>query len=216
MEEPKKKREPEDYTNLTKEEKLIIRQHRRARKRNPKSWRYGIEMPEFSGKSYKQLQDVGPINMRTSSEAYYILCSFLPAWEKLKFFTAELLGLSVKKADLRFHDIGMLAWCSRCEEFAEGLMADSTMVQWGLMAEKKSKVFFIRKSILTRHGLIENIPNGPEHGLPTFYAYRLTQRGRIVLRKFVDLVEESHSVLRRLEKADVAVLDKWMLKMTNR
>jgi hypothetical protein len=200
------------YEELSKEEKLLIRQHRRMRAKHPRRWVYGIDMPQFSGKSWKDLQDVWPIELRTSSEAYYILCAFLPAWEKLKFFAAQLLGLETNKADLRFHDIGMLAWCSRCEEANEGLMADYLVAKLALMAGNNKKLFAVRKSILVKHNLLENIPNGPDHKLPVFYCFRVTEKGRILLRKFIEFVDESHDLIKSTPRIDKPGNDKWMKK----
>jgi hypothetical protein len=206
------------YNDLSKEEKNLIKKYRAERRKYPKRWRYGVEMPEFSGRSWKELQDLWPPEMRTSSEAYYILVAFQPAWEKIKFFTAQLLNMTVNKADLKFHDIGLLAWCSRCEELKEGLMADSAAVRQALMLGDNKRVFFTRKAILTKYGLIENIPAGPEYDLPTFYCYRLTEKGRIVLKKFVEFVDEAHEILKIVnvtaKETPADKIDQWIEKNT--
>lgn len=175
-------------------------------------WRQGIEMPEFSGKSWKDLNDVWPISMRTSSEAYYILCGFLPAFDKIRPFVKELTG---SDQPIHFRDILLLAWCSRCEEAKDGLCTEQYPFQKGI--NQGLRTFWIRKAKITKIGLIENVPTNTYTR-----AYRVTEKGRIVLRKFVELVDEAHIKLRDVWSKDVPgtkyadhkPIDKFIRRMT--
>jgi len=175
-----------------------------------KPWVKGTDMPEFSGKSWKELNDLWPPEMRTSSEAYYLLCGLLPAYEKIIDFVHELLGLT-GRTPLRFRDIMLLAWCSRCEEAKKGLATEQYAFQKGV--NQGLKAFWIRKAAITKLGLIENIDAEKSD---YFKAYRVTDRGRIVLRKLVEYIEESHVMLRDVWSKDKPGwtqekgIDKWI------
>lgn len=155
-------------------------------------WRQGIEIPEFSGKSWKTLNDVWPVSMRTTSEAYYILCGFLPAFMALRPILIEITGK--QKFDLR--DVMLLAWISRCEEAKEGLCTEIYPIHKGLNLD--IRMIWRRKASLTKFGFIENIPTGE-----MVKAYRITDKGRIVLHKFVSLIDEVHTQLREVWSKDV-------------
>jgi len=171
-------------------------------------------MPEFSGKSFRHLQDLWPPEMRTSSEAYYILAGMLYAFRRVTVFTNDLLG--IKGKSLRLNDFLLLAWCSRCEEAKEGLCTEAYALAKGV--DQGMKTLWIRKAVLTKHGLIENIPN--EVYGDYFKAYRVTEKGRIILRKFVELIDEAHKKLReewstdRPDWTQPKGLDNWIRRMT--
>ena len=171
-------------------------------------------MPEFSGKSFKHLQDLWPVEMRTSSEALYIMAGMLYASRQITVFTNQLLD--VKGRQIRLMDILLLAWCLRCEDAKEGLCTEAYALKKGV--DQGMQTLWTRKAILTRFGLIENIPS---IGYTEYFrAYRVTERGRIVLRKFVQLINEAHTKLReewshdRADWTQPKELDNWIKRMT--
>lgn len=186
------------------------------KKPRKKKWEYGVEMPEFSEKSYKDLQDLWPVEMRTSSEALYIMAGMLYASRQITVFTNKLLDVNGRQ--IRLMDLLLLAWCLRCEDAKEGLCTEAYALKKGL--DQGMQTLWTRKAILTKHGLIENIPS-KGYG-EYFRAYRVTERGRIILRKFVDLINEAHKKLREEwipitpGWTEPKELDNWIKRMTEK
>ncbi len=147
-------------------------------------WRQGFDMPEFSGMSWKDLQDVWPIEMRTSSEAYYILGAFSGAWVLLAPLIKEM-GIG----RLWMQDLCLLAFVSRAEEAKAGLATEYLALLHGVGGGMKA--LSVRKALITKEGLIENIPAGEYTR-----AYRVTEKGRVVLREFIRLVDLCHVKMR--------------------
>ena len=181
-----------------------------------KNWRAGVEMPEFSGKSFRYLQDLWPAEMRTSSEAFYIMAGMLYASRQITVFMKSMLDVTGRQ--IRFMDLLLLAWCLRCEDAKEGLCTEAYALKKGL--DQGMKTLWIRKAILTKYGLIENIPTPSVPG-EYFKAYRVTEKGRIILRKFVELIDEAHRKLReewstdRPDWTEPKGLDNWIRRMTD-
>lgn len=166
-----------------------------------KRWRQGIEMPEFSGKSWKDLNDVWPIDKRTTSDSWYLLAAFQPAYIFTKRFTETLLGVKFVKVEFSYQDVMCLAWCLRCEEAKGGLCTEEIAFSKG--TNEGMPAFWRRKAFITKIGLIENIPTGTYTK-----AYRVTEKGRIVLKKFVEMIDECHTKLREDWSVDRPPYDK--------
>ena len=183
-------------------------------------WRQGFEMPEFSGKSWNDLNDVWPIDKRVSSDVWYIMSVFQPAFHRLKPFLSELLGIRIndhKSKTARnifgYTELTMLAWCLRCEEAKGGLCTEEIAFSKGL--NQGMPAFWRGKAGITKMGLIENIPTGTYSK-----AYRVTEKGRMVLRRFVELIDECHEKLKTDWAVDrppydkVKPIDKFIRRMT--
>ncbi len=155
-------------------------------------WVRGAHMPEFSGKSWQELEDIWPAEVRISSEAWKILSVVIPASEATREFCRGYMPeLTNQKKRVQFgmREILWLAWIQRCEEAASNTFIDPWPIKKGFNIQD-NKLFNNRKSVLTKLGLIENMP------APGIRLYRVTGRGKVVLNKFVSELEQAHYNLR--------------------
>lgn len=140
----------------------------------------GVDLHEFAGRSWKELEDVWPKPLRLASEAWKILSVTVPA----QMATQEFLGELTNGGHLSLSELTQLAWLQRCEEARENMAADKEMVMRGC-GVRKPITLALKFSNMIQIGLIEEI------GLRA-RLYRLTPVGKVVLRKFVDNMEQAH------------------------
>lgn len=160
-----------------------------------------VDLRNFSGKSWSDLHDIWPADLRVSSEAWKILSVVVPASElTIQFAKQHIpeLNLKVGEKKNRNQQFGLrellwLAWIQRCEEARENVATDQFPMAKGF--HQPLKVVFNRKSTLTKLGLVENFPNW-EDGIRDVRIYRVTDRGKMLLKNFVDNLEQAHYNLR--------------------
>lgn len=140
-------------------------------------------MPLFSNKSWEELQDVWPKELRIVSDAYKIVCMLAPAWVLTQQFIKANYGESIAMRDFL-----TLCWLQRCEDARENVAFDSFPALKGL--NMGGKLWYSHKSALTRLGLIENIPTRVR-------LYRITATGKMIIRKFVENIEQANQDLHR-------------------
>lgn len=144
-------------------------------------WKAGVQMPMYSGKSWEELEDIWPADLRIASDAYKIVSLFYPAQIVAQEFQKHLIGEAIGMRDLM-----TLCWFQRVEDAKEnvGLEAFPTMkvMNYG------GRLFYARKSKITRLGLIENMPMGMR-------MYRITANGKLVIRNFVENLEKANDNL---------------------
>jgi hypothetical protein len=159
-------------------------------KNGKKKWIRGIDYAEFSGMSWKEINDLWPPEVRTSSEAYLILSVMIPAFERFRTWYMQLEGFE-NRGDLKtvfwLRDLGLLAWFSRVEEAKGGLASRGNNLEMGLLQGQKG--FQSRKSALIKSGLVEQFPIKGTY-------YRVTPKGRLILKKYIEFVEEAHVLIK--------------------
>ncbi len=144
-------------------------------------WTRGKEMPLFSKKSWSELEDIWPREIRLSSEACLIAGLFAPAWLKTLAFMDTAIG---KRIVMR--EFFLLCWLHRVEEAREGVAFHAWPAMKGLNIG--GKLWYIRKAGLTKCGLIENLPVKD-------HTYRITELGKLVVKKFIDNLQETRDEL---------------------
>ncbi len=152
--------------------------------KNPKkNWEPGVDMPEWSGKSWKELDDIWPATVRVQSEAWKIISVSYPAFIVTQEFMKTLVGDKIQ-----FREFLVLCWIHRCEEVKAGIATESWAPMKGMNIS--GAIWYNRKASLTRLGLIENAPVG------RIRLYRVTGNGKMVIRYYVDQLEQAHKNLR--------------------
>lgn len=155
-----------------------------------------VDYSQFSGKSWKQLEDIWPRDLRVSSEAWKIVSVMYPAWIQTKMFCGENLGMQVKRSRGKdsnkntfvFRDLLILAWMQRCEEARENVAFEHLPVVLGMHSFKS--VLNPIKARLIRLDLVENLPTNRK-------LCRVTEKGKVILRYFVEQLEQAHYNLRK-------------------
>lgn len=140
-----------------------------------KQWRFGKEMPPFSGKSYGELNDIYPINSRIKDDAWRMVGLMLPAWIVTQRQYEEQLGCR-----MRFSSFQELCWMQRCEERSEGVAFLPYPAIKGMNIS--GAIFAARKARLTQLGLVENIPLSANRAR----VYRVTGLGKMIIKSFTD------------------------------
>lgn len=151
-------------------------------KKKPR-WVAGKEMPLFSGKTWKELEDIWPKSQRVSSEAAFIVGVFGPALLATMKFMKTNYGYSITK-----EEFFTLCWIHRCEEGREGVATASWPAMKGLNVG--GTLWPLRKGNITRLGLIENMPSS------YITLYRVTATGKMLIKIFVENVDKAHKDLR--------------------
>jgi len=145
-----------------------------------KKWKAGIDMKEFSGTSWKDLEDIWPADVRVSSEAWRIVSVLHPAFMMTQQFMKSLLNGTTIYAT----DFYILCLIQRCEE------AKSNVATEGYSPMKSMNVggrlWCARKAKLTKLGLIENFPSY------NVRLYRVTGLGKVIIKNFITNVEQAH------------------------
>ena len=140
-----------------------------------KPWKFGKEMPVFSGRSYAELNDIYPINSRIKDDVWRTVGLMQPAWMLTQAQYKEQLGVKLKWC--RFQE---LCWMQRCEEANEGFTFLAYPAMKGMNVS--GAIFAIRKADLTKLGLVENIPNMSNRSR----LYRVTGLGKMIIKSFVE------------------------------
>jgi len=146
-------------------------------------WTPGREMPLFSGKSWSELEDIFPADMKIASDAYKIISVIMPAWIATQAYMKSTIGGSIP-----MRDFFILCWLQRCEDAKEDVAFESWPAMKGMNIG--GKLWYLRKSNMTALGLIENIP------VQRIRIYRITALGKMVIRNFTQNVEQAHHNLR--------------------
>ena len=137
----------------------------------------------FSGKSWKELEDIFPANVKIASEAYKIISVFYPALVSTRQWLKATYGIEIQTRDLF-----LLCWLQRCEDARENVSFDGWPALKGMNIG--GKLWYKEKSNITKIGLIENVPASTAVRL-----YRITATGKLIIRKFVENVEQAHKNL---------------------
>lgn len=148
------------------------------KKRGGKSWQKGVDMREFSGKSWRELEDIWPVDIRLSSDAWKVMAVFLPAEVQNRRFQKALLGTTIGTRELC-----MLAWVQRCEEARQNVATETYWMDRGL--ELSRRMANIRMGRITKLGLIEELPAHVR-------LYRVSDLGKSILRNLVDEMNKAH------------------------
>jgi len=152
--------------------------------KNPKkNWLAGVDMPEYSGKNWKELNDLWPAEVRIASDAWKIISVSAVAWEATKPFLRTLVGDTID-----WQHFMVLCWILRCEEAKQGISTEAWAAMKGLNIS--GGIWYNRKAALTRLGLIENVP------IKHVRLYRVTGNGKMVIKYFVEQSEMAHKNLR--------------------
>lgn len=149
-----------------------------------KKWIAGEDMPEFSGKSWKELNDIWPVDVRISSDVWKHISVAYPAFMVTQQFMKTLL----KGESIKFRDFLILCWIQRCQEAKDDIATEAWAPMKGMNIS--GNIWYNRKASLTRLGLLENMPG------ERFRMYRVTGTGRMIIKYYVDQVEQAHKNLR--------------------
>lgn len=147
-----------------------------------RKWKAGKDMPMYSGKEWGELEDIFPRNIKLSSEVYTVITVLAPAWVATKAFIKSTYGDTIYWEDFTY-----LCWLQRVEDAKENVAFEAFSAMKGLNVNPK--LWFLKKSRLTKLGLVENIP------IPKQFLYRITGKGKMIVRKFHDEVEQAHKNL---------------------
>lgn len=159
-----------------------------------------FDFRHFSGKSWSDLNDIWPADIRISSEAWKILSVVVPASElTIQFAKQHIPELTIKVGEKKernqqfgLRELLWLAWIQRCEEARDNVATDQFPMAKGF--HQPLNVVANRKSVLTKLGLVESFPNVA--GEPMVRLFRVTDRGKMILRNFVENLEQAHYNLR--------------------
>ncbi len=154
-----------------------------------------VDLRAFSGRSWSDLHDIWPADLRISSEAWKIISVMVPAAEATVMFAKTHIPALNNKSGTRTQQFGLreilwLAWIQRCEEARENVATDQFPMAKGF--HQPLKVIYNRKSVLTKLGLVENFPNHSRN----IRLYRVTNLGKLLLRHFTEQLEQAHYNLR--------------------
>ena len=147
-----------------------------------KRWKAGKEMPMFSGRTWGELEDIFPRNMKLASDAYKIITVLAPAWVKTKEFIKINYGETI-----RWDDFTYLCWMQRVEDAKENVAFEAFSARMGLNCN--NTLWWIKKSRLTKLGLVENLP------IRAQFLYRITEKGKMIVKKFTEELEQAHKNL---------------------
>lgn len=150
-----------------------------------KRWKPGVDMREFSGKSWRELEDIWPTDVRLASDVWKVMAVFPAAYEQNKRFQKVLLNGEY----LAVRELCQMAWVMRCEEAKQGVATETFWMDRGL--ELNRRMANIRAGKLSRLGLIEELPSR------SFRLYRVSDLGRTVLRNLIEEMEQAHRNIKR-------------------
>lgn len=141
------------------------------------------EMNRFSGATWGELEDIWPKSLRITSDIHMILSVFYPAFNQMNRRMKEEEGITI-----RIDDFLLLFWYQRCEE-AKGNVATLPYVV-GKPLKWNARMLSIKQSRLFRMKLVENMP------IKRLRMYRLTAKGKHLMKTFVNLLEQAHKDVR--------------------
>lgn len=154
------------------------------RSENPKPWKAGVDMPVYSGKTWKELEDIYPSHLRIKDDAWRLVGLFQPAWLLTRMQYKELLG----NAKITMKDLMLMAWMQRVEEANQNIGFRAWPVMKGLNVS--GSIFSARKAMLTKVGLIESMP------VKHVRLYRVTGLGKSLLKSFTDNLNQANDNLK--------------------
>lgn len=153
------------------------------RSRNPKKpWVPGKDMPFFSGATWGEIEDIYPKEKRIASDIWRVIGLMAPAWVLSRAYCNELVG-----APIHFRDFQMLCFLNRVEETKASLALDPYPLLKAFNIG--GTLFYKRKVDLHRLGLIEKMP------LPRVRLYRITPKGKLLIKHFHDNLEKANDNL---------------------
>lgn len=145
-------------------------------------WVEGTDFPMYSGRKWGELEDVWPASMRIADDAYKIVCLMTPAWQLTKEFMKATLGDTI---DMRAMFI--MCWMQRVEDAKENVGFRAWPVMKGMNIG--GALWYARKAKIIKLGLVERIP------LPRVHLYRLAPTGKMMVKHFVDSLNEANMKL---------------------
>lgn len=146
---------------------------------------HAVGMPEFSGRTWGELEDIWPRHVRVASEAYKIMAGVSPAFQALK------VDLKKRGMSLRQDEVWRLFWIQRCEEAKENVATETYPI--GKPHKWNIKLYYIKQSPLMRKGLIEWLPAANRVKL-----VRVTALGKDILKTFIHYIEQAHRDIKQL------------------
>lgn len=149
-----------------------------------KQWKFGKEMPHFSGRSYSELNDIYPIQNRLKDDVWKLVGLMQPAWILTQRQMEPQVGVRIPWC--RFQE---LCWFQRCEEAKEGFATHGYPVIKGMNIS--GALFAARKAYLTKLGLVENIPLTANRAR----LYRVTGLGKLLIKCFVENLTQASNNL---------------------
>lgn len=144
--------------------------------------RKGVDMHNFLGRTWQELEDIWPKNIRLASEAYKIISVISPALQITRRQHEELTG---KK--LRVDDLFLLFWIHRCEEARENTATAPIVI--GKPMQWNKKLYAIKQSRLYQFGLIEHFGRYVD-------LVRVTGEGKVLMKRFIENLEQAHRDLK--------------------
>lgn len=138
----------------------------------------------FSGKSWKELQDIWPPNVRISSEAHAMITVMMPASISTQIFLRNLLPEGLKKVRFSFREICLLFLVLRCQETRDDAGANRMWIEKAIDSKKRA-LTFTKLNSLFKIGLIEKYPGHVD-------VFRLTGLGMTVAKHYVGAMERAH------------------------
>lgn len=152
--------------------------------KNPKKpWIRGKDMPDFSGTSWKDLNDIWPIDSKINSDPWKILGLFMPAFVVTQQFMKTILNGET----IGYRDFIILCWMMRVQESKNDIAFEAWATMKGMNIS--GTIWYARKAKLTQLGLIENLP------VTSIRIYRITGTGRLIVKYFVDQLTQANDNL---------------------
>lgn len=139
-------------------------------------------MPHYSGKKWSELEDIWPKEVRITDETYEIMGLFSPAWAKTRRFIIDTLQIK----GLLYEHFFLLCWLHRVQDGKDGLAFQPYQAMKGV--NLGGRIWYGLKSPLHKYGLIEALPIRNR-------AYRVTELGKVIIKKFIENVHLSRQEL---------------------
>lgn len=149
-----------------------------------KRWVRGIDMREFSGKTWRELEDLWPQDVRVASDAWKILSVLPAALVASAQFQQALIGEKLQPRELF-----QMCWVMRCEEVKSDVATETLWMDRPLNLTRR--MANIRSHKLHKLGLIEQLP------ISGLRLYRVSDLGRVIIRNLVENLEEAHRAIKK-------------------
>lgn len=149
------------------------------KKYTEKDKRIRRKLKQFSNDSWQELEDIWPANLRIGSEAYKVLSVVYPAFRIFNMRLKQEEGQTI-----RFDEFMLLFWFHRVEDAKENVCLTPYYV--GKPLSWNQRMLAVKQSRLFHMGLVENIP------IKGLRLYRVTAKGKQMLRNFVSIMEQAH------------------------
>lgn len=149
-------------------------------------------VPPFSGRSYDELNDIYPIDLRIKDDVWRLVGLMKAAFVVTQRQFKDQLPTKLKWC--RFEE---LCWMQRCEERKEGFAFIEYPAIKGLNIS--GAIFAARKAELIRLGLVEQIPI---EKVKKARIFRVTWLGKMVIKSFVENLTQANNNL-----------EEWLMKI---